>query len=588
MMRTLLSLLPPERRGRFGGYLALIIVSTVLRAVGVVLIVPLVAALFGDDPAEAWPLVGALTVAVAAGWIVDAIASRVGFDLGFTILDHAQRDVSAQVARIPLRWFDENNSAATRRAIASTGPDLVGLLGYQVTPLVQSILLPFAIGIGLVPIAWQLGVAALLAVPLLLGALWASGRISRHADEVAKDSNSALTARILEFARTQAALRAAPRVEPARSQAGAALAAQHGATTRLLLLNIPGQILFSVASQIALLLLAGTTAWLAVNDTIGVPEAIALIVVVVRFLEPFGAMADLAPALETSRSILRDIRAVIDAPEPAAATVDEPTAAAAGTSEVVLRGVSFDYGHDTPPVLDGFDVEFRAGEVTAVVGPSGSGKSTLLALVAGLEKPTAGQVLVGGVDRGALDPAQRPVVTSMVFQQPYLFAGTIRENVLAGNPAASEAEVASALRLSRVEEFANRLPEGLDTLVGDAGTALSGGERQRVSIARALLKPSSVLLVDEGTSALDTENEAAVVTAITDDPQRRTRVVVTHRLSTIAGADRVLFLEGGRIVEDGTVEQLRAAQGRFAEFWAHQHEAADWRITSDPAAVNAD
>ncbi|WP_282785727.1 MULTISPECIES: ABC transporter ATP-binding protein, partial [unclassified Nocardia] len=577
MTRTILMLLPAEQRGLVARYLALTVISTILRAIAVVFVVPLVAALLGDTPADAWRWVALLTVAVAGGWIVDSIASRVGFDLGFTILDHAQRDVSTQVARIPLRWFSEDNAATTRRAIATTGPDLVGLVGYLVTPVIQAILLPIAIAVALIPIAWQLAVVALLAVPLLLGALWATGRITRHADRVAAESNSALTERILEFARTQAALRAARRVEPERSQTGAALAAQHGATVRLLLLNIPGQVLFSLASQIALLLLAGTTAWLAVRGTIGIPEAIALIVVVVRFLEPFAAMGDLASAVETSRNALRDIRTVIDAGGPAGAPAADR--ADGEPAAVELRDVRFTYG-DGAPVLDGLDLEFRAGETTAVVGPSGSGKSTLLALVAGLETPTSGSVRIGGVDRASVDAAHRPADTSMVFQQPYLFAGTIRENVLAGNPGADAEQLAAALRLARVDAFADRLPDGLDTLVGDEGTALSGGERQRVSIARALLKESSVLLVDEGTSALDAENEAAVVAAIGDDPRGRTRIVVTHRLSTIAGADRVLFLEDGRVVEDGTVRELLDVSGRFAEFWAHQQNASHWRIAA--------
>lgn len=576
MIGTLLALIPAARRRLFAGYLALTVGSTLLRAVAVVLIVPLVTALFGAEPAEAWPWVGALTGAVAAGWIVDSIASRVGFDLGFGILDSAQRSVSAQVARIPLRWFGEENSAITRRAIAATGPELVGMVGYLMTPVIQGLLLPVAIGLALLPIAWQLGVAALAAVALLLGALAATLRLTRRADAVATETNSALTARILEFARTQAALRAARRVEPARSETGAALDAQHGATLRLLLLSIPGQVLFGLASQLALLALAGTTAWLAVRGSIGLPEAVALIVVVVRFLEPFAAIGDLSGALESARNTLRDIETVTAAPGSAAGAT-EPPAVAAGAA-VELRGVHFGYGDDR--VLSGLDIEFGAGEVTAIVGPSGAGKSTILALAAGLEAPDAGSVLVGGADLGALDPAARPAATAAVFQQPYLFAGTIRENVLAGDRGADPEQLATALRLARVDEFAERLPDGLDTVVGEAGTALSGGERQRVSIARALLKPSAVLVVDEGTSALDAENEAAVVAAVTNDPRRRTRIVVTHRLSTIAGADRVLFVEGGRVVEDGTVPELLAADGRFAEFWWQQNDAAGWRLSA--------
>jgi ATP-binding cassette subfamily B protein IrtB len=166
----------------------------------------------------------------------------------------------------------------------------------------------------------------------------------------------------------------------------------------------------------------------------------------------------------------------------------------------------------------------------------------------------------------------------VVFQQPYLFNGTIRENVLAGDPAADAGELARATALARVDELTGRLPDGDATRVGEAGTALSGGERQRVSIARALLKKSPVLLVDEATSALDNENEAAIVDALTADVRPRTKVIVAHRLASIRHADRVLFLDGGRVVEDGSIDELLSAGGRFEEFWRQQRDAADWRI----------
>jgi ATP-binding cassette, subfamily B, bacterial IrtB/YbtQ len=576
MIRTWIRLVPADRRGKVVAYTVLALVSVVVRAVATVLLVPLVGALFSDTPQRALAWLGWLTAATVTGWVIDTATARIGFDLGFAVLDHTQHDVAGRLPDVRLHWFTAENTATARQAIAATGPELVGLVVNLLTPLVTAVLLPAAIALALLPVSWQLGVAAVGGVPLLLGALWASARFTRRADAAAAEANSALTERIIEFARTQQALRAARRVEPARSLVGEALAAQHGATMRLLSMQVPGQLLFSLASQLALILLAGATMALTVTGTLTVPEAIALIVVIARYLEPFTTISELAPALGSTRATLDRIRSVLTAPVIPAGSDTLHDAGAAPRIE--FDDVAFSYDGARGQVIDGMSFSLQAGTTTAIVGPSGSGKSTILALIAGLHEPARGRVLVDGVDAATLDAESRRTTSSVVFQHPYLFHGTIRDNVFAGDPGANDEQFARAVALARVDDLTGRLPDGTETVVGEAGSALSGGERQRVSIARALLKPAPILLVDEATSALDTENEAAVVDALTADPRSRTRVIVAHRLSSIRHADRVLFLDNGRVVEDGTVDELLTAGGRFSEFWRHQHEAAEWRI----------
>ncbi|OBK98133.1 iron ABC transporter permease [Mycobacterium asiaticum] len=578
MIRTWIGLVPADRRAKVLRYAVLTFLSVVVRAVGTVLLVPLVGALFSDSPHRALVWLGWLTAATVLGWVIDTATARIGFDLGFAVLDHTQHDIADRLPEVRLEWFTAENTATARQAIASTGPELVGLVVNLLTPLLSAVLLPAVIALVLLPISWQLGAAALAGVPLLLGALWASVRLSRRADAAAGEANSALTERIIEFARTQQALRAARRVEPARSLVGDALSAQHSATMRLLGMQIPGQLLFSIASQLALILLAGVTTALTVGGTLSVSEAVALIVVMARYLEPFVTVSELAPALETVRATLDRIRSVLTAPAlgAGAAALRDPSAA----PRIEFDDVSFAYDGGAP-VLDQVSFSLQPGTATAIVGPSGSGKSTILALIAGLHQPTSGRVLIDGVDATTLDAGARQRASSVVFQHPYLFHGTIRENVLAGDPEADDERFARAVRLARVDELTGRLPDGVDTVVGEAGSALSGGERQRVSIARALLKGAPTLLVDEATSALDNENEVAVVEALTADPHSHTRVIVAHRLASIRHADRVLFLENGRVVEDGGVDELLGAGGRFSEFWQQQHEAADWRILAE-------
>ncbi|MEU4835779.1 ABC transporter ATP-binding protein [Streptosporangium sp. NPDC023615] len=576
MIRALLTLLPTGSRSRIAGYLTLTILGVLLRAAGAVLLVPLVASLFSGVPASAWPWVGTLAVTTVAGWVVDAAAAKRGFDLGFGLLDTGQNIVAGRITDIRLAWFTARNTAVTRQAVAATGPDLVGLIIYLVTPMIGAVLLPIAIAVALLPISWPLGLVALGGVPVLFGAFWAAGRLGRRADQAVADTNSVLTERIVEFARTQQALRAARRVEPGRSHVGAALDAQHGATIRLLLLQIPGQLIFGLASQLALLLLAGTTVMLTTTGQLTVPEAIALIVVIVRYLEPFTVLAELSPGVKTTTGALRRIRQVLEAPtDPAGIGRTAP----AGAPRIELRGIGFRYGSDDEQaVLDGFDLLLQPGTTTAIVGPSGSGKSTVLALLAGLHQPTAGSIHIDGLDVATLDAESRRDLVSVVFQHPYLFDGSIRENVLVGHPTADDDVLDRVASLARVDTLVARLSDGWASRVGEAGTTLSGGERQRVSIARALLKPAPVLLVDEATSALDTENETAITAALIDDPTPRTRVIVAHRLSSIRTADRVVFLEDGRIVEEGSIQDLLAAGGRFAAFWRQQDAASGWRL----------
>lgn len=568
MIRTLLGLVPAERRGTLTAYSVLTVCSVLLRAGATVLLIPLLAALFGAHPAGAWGWLGWLTAVTVVGWLVDTTTARMGFELGFAVLDRTQHDMADRLPTVELSWFTQPNTATARQAIAATGPELAGTVVNLLTPLAGAVLLPGAIAVALLAVSVPLGLAALAGVAALFGALWLSGRLSRGADAVAGQANTAFTERIIEFARTQQALRAARRVEPARSAVGDALAAQHGATVRLLTMQIPGQLLFSLATQIALIGFAGMATVLTVRGDLAVPQAVALIVVLARYLEPFTVVSELAPAIESTRATLARIQAVLDAP------VRAPGHQVPDTAPPAIEFADVRFGYGDEPVLDGLSFTLRPGSTTAIVGPSGSGKSTILALIAGLHRPGAGSVRVGGVDVGALDPA----AVSVVFQHPYLFDGSLRDNVVVGDPAAGADAVGLAMRLARVDELTARLPDGDATAVGEAGTALSGGERQRVSIARALLKPAPVLLVDEATSALDTENEAAVVDALTADPRPRTRVIVAHRLASIRHADRVLFVEAGRVVEDGTIDELLAAGGRFEQFWRQQRAAADWRL----------
>jgi len=238
--------------------------------------------------------------------------------------------------------------------------------------------------------------------------------------------------------------------------------------------------------------------------------------------------------------------------------------------DVLFDDVRFSYEPDKP-VLHGISFDARPGTVTALVGSSGSGKSTIISLVCGFHKPDSGQVLVDGIDLSTVRLDSFRSQLGVVLQESFLFDGTIRENVMFSYPDATEEQFLEACRIARVDEFAERFPEGYDTIIGERGVKLSGGQRQRLSIARAILADPRILILDEATSSLDSESEQMIQHGLSYLMQGRTTFVIAHRLSTIRRADQILVVEGGLIIERGKHESLYALGGRYFDLYTRQH-----------------
>ena len=241
--------------------------------------------------------------------------------------------------------------------------------------------------------------------------------------------------------------------------------------------------------------------------------------------------------------------------------------------DVGFDNVSFDY--PTRPdvrAVDGVSLSVRAGEKVAIVGPSGAGKSTLFHLLLRFYDPASGTISVDGVPIKSADPREVRARIALVPQDSVVFAATARENIRFGRPDASDAEVERAADLAHATEFLRRLPDGFETQLGERGVTLSGGQRQRIAIARAILRDAPLLLLDEATSALDAESETLVQTALEELMRHRTTLVIAHRLATVLSCDRIMVMDQGRIVEQGTHASLVAANGLYARLARLQFE----------------
>ncbi|HYE32263.1 MAG TPA: ABC transporter ATP-binding protein [Methylomirabilota bacterium] len=293
-------------------------------------------------------------------------------------------------------------------------------------------------------------------------------------------------------------------------------------------------------------------------------ELVSFIIYLSLFYEPIGRLHGLNQMLQAARAAGERVFDILDSPlERAGSTRQQTTLTTPARGEVAFQNVGFAYVKDRP-VLKNVTLHAKPGEMIALVGPTGAGKSTLVNLLPGFHEPTSGRILLDGRDIQEIAlPSLREQI-SIVSQEPFLFNGTIRENILYGRLGASDAELQAAARAANCHDFIMRLPEGYDSRVGERGVKLSVGEKQRVSIARALLKDAPVLILDEATASVDTETEKLIQEALERLMANRTSFVIAHRLSTVRNADQILVLKGGEIVERGAHEELLAGGGLYS------------------------
>ncbi|MFI0260665.1 ABC transporter ATP-binding protein [Streptomyces sp. NPDC017056] len=561
MIRMLLRVLGHEYARPTRRTVALMTATAIAEGLSYALLVPVLRALFGGTPADARPWLLAFGAAVAVYAVLRYVSDLSGFRVGTALLRGTYHRLGNHLARLPLGWYRADRVGEVS-VLASRGVlQAMSVIAHLLAPLVSACVTPLTIVVVMLAFDWRMGLAALAAVPVVAAIQAWAGRSMAAGDAERAERDHEATGRVVEYLRAQPVLRAGGRTTERFRLLDDSLREVRRASRRSALSALPSALGLTLTVQAVFTVLLTLGAHLALGGDIGVAEVLTILVLAARSADPLLSLTDIGGKLRGARSVLTSLDTILRTaplPEPA-----EPT-------QPVGHGLEFEsvaFRHGDRGVIDGLSLSVPEGQRLAVVGPSGAGKSTLLQLLARFHDVDAGAVRVGGVDVRAITTKTLMEQLAIVFQNVYLFDGTIEENVRLGRPDADDAEVRAAAAAARLDEVVERLPGGWAAHVGEGGALLSGGERQRVSIARALLKNAPVVLLDEVTSALDPVNEAAVHEGIERLMAGRTVVMVAHRMRTVQRADRVVFLEGGRIAEEGSHDELLRSGGRYAHFW---------------------
>jgi ATP-binding cassette, subfamily B, bacterial len=509
--------------------------------------------------------IGLVGVGALVGYLITyltaATAERVGADL--------RQAVFGRMLRLGLPFHDRHRSGDLVTRLTGDVSRVEDSMVAWFTVLVPEVLTLAGMVVVVLAVDLTLGLAALAVAPPLALVVALRRRRIRAVQRVSRDADASVASEATEVLRNVRVVQAFTRE---REAAGSFSGRSRGAV-RAALAAMDLEARWSPIADLLLAAGGGLVLWLGVTAVTSGRMTLGTLLVVLAYLSslygPIRALARLARTLARGAASRERILEVLDSGEVVPEAAD-PLPAGPPRHGLALRGVWFAYTEGNP-VLRHLDLEVAAGERVCVVGPTGAGKSTLLALLQRFYDPDAGAIELDGVDLRRLGLGSLRNQLALVPQDPWMLDGTIADNIGFGRPDASQAELEAAATLTGLDEILRRLPDGWDTPIGEGGVRLSGGQRRRVALARAILRDAPVLLLDEPTSGLDAASEQAVLDALDRAAEGRTVVSVSHRLGLAARADRVVVLDGGRVVEQGPPGELLAAGGAYARLWALQH-----------------
>ncbi|MGE6742741.1 ABC transporter transmembrane domain-containing protein [Allorhizobium pseudoryzae] len=494
--------------------------------------------------------------------------------IGERVVADLRREVFNSVTALSPSFFDVNQSGEIVSRLTADTTQIKSAFGSAASQALRNMILCLGAMIMMILTSPKLSGLVLAAIPLIVFPLVGFGRSVRGRARAAQDTLAATSAFASETVAANRTVQAFGAEKAAGERYGSAVEAAYEAARSAIRSRafLTGFAILMVFGSIVGVLWYGAQSVLAGTMTAGTLSQFVLYSVISasslgQLSEVWGELSQAGGAAERLTELLREVPAIRDPEQPVALPLP-------ARGEVAFDGVSFSYPTRVGAVtLHDLSFTVKSGETVAIVGPSGAGKSTILSLLMRFYDPTAGAVRLDGVDLRQARLHDLRTRLAIVPQDVTIFAASIHDNIAFGLPDASREAVRQAAIAAQADEFISRLDKGYDTLAGERGVTLSGGQRQRIAIARAILKNAPVLLLDEATSALDAESETLVQKALDGLMRDRTTIVIAHRLATVLKADRILVMDDGRIVEEGTHQQLVAKNGLYASLARLQFDA---------------